>query len=48
MKTPLLIAIVLTTLMLVVHVGLFWWFVLRQSNKAQPKDPPGGEDEGKK
>lgn len=42
MKTPLLIALALTALMIAVHIGLFWWFVLRESRKTPP---PGTDDE---
>lgn len=49
MKTPLLIAMALTALMIAVHIGLFWWFVLRPSKEpptVTPAEEPGDSDKG--
>lgn len=50
MSTHMLIAIALTTLMIVVHIGLFWWFVLRQAKPRPPAEthsiPPDDPERG--
>lgn len=45
MSTPLLIAVIITIFMVAAHIGVFWWFVLRESAK---KPQSGANDsEGK-